>query len=160
MIKFLSLTRIAVILIAGVAVRSLAQAWDTVPIASLQTVHGLLQIDQAGEDGYRLFVDSHFIAELEAFSVGISSTLPSDKPQYVLLKIDTGGGSCPALYRLLDLTPGRKPHLTHELGHCFAVPSLKLEGKNIAINFSNSHDSKSQTILYETNLQRLNTFQE
>ena len=115
----------------------------------LPTVQGLLQIDHVGTSGYGLFVAGHFIAELESFSVLISSALPAaDSVQYVLVKIATGGGSCPHLYRLVDLTPGRNPYLTGEFGNCSAVPVFRMDGETIAIDFSDFAKSKAQTFLY------------
>jgi len=147
------------ILCAGFGTSCLAQGgWDIEPIDSLLTVQGRLQIDQVGDDGYRLTIDGHFIVEFGAFGVEIDSAVPSGiSAQYILLKIDEGGGSCPQLYRLLDLTPGQKPYLTHEFGNCSAEAGMTMQGENVAIIFSKTQDSKARTTIYQPDHRRLTT---
>jgi len=128
------------------------------PAANMQTAQGLLQIAEVGLGGYRMSIAGNFIVEFEAYGVDITGAIPSDDfPQYVLLEIDKGGGSCPYLFRLLDLTPGRKPFLTGEFGNCSAWPALKIEGKNISVVFSSSHDSNAEFVLYDSGRRRMRT---
>jgi hypothetical protein len=155
MMNLQKITWIAAILSAGVMAPALAQGWDTEAVEHLQTAQGPLQIDQVGAGGYRLFVAGHFIAELEAFSIDISSALPSTSPQYVLLEMNTGGGSCPHLYRLLDLTPGRKPYLSGEFGNCSAAPAFDMRGDNVRIDFPNFRHFKAQTFFYDPKRRRI-----
>jgi len=155
-LKIRELTFMATILTLGVFATCLGDGWVREPIESLQTVQGLLQIDQVGVDGFRVFVTGHLIEELEAYGVQITNTLPAaPSPQYILLESTTGGGSCPSRYRLLDLTPGRKPYLTEEFGNCSAWPAMVMQGEDVAIRFSNFSDSKARTFIYEPNRRHL-----
>src|SRR5689334_17300402 len=92
---------IAGLFCAGALASSLAEEWYTETLDRVQTNQGLLQIDQVGQDGYRVNLGGHIVAELEGYHVSISSAVPSGPlSRYVLVKINKGGGSCPQLYRL------------------------------------------------------------
>ncbi len=156
--KLQTITCMVALLGAGFTASCLAQEWVTTPVENLKTVQGLLQIDQLGEDGYRISVDGHFIAEIGAYSVHISSGLASaNSIEYVLLDLSTGGGSCPNLFRILDLTPGRKPYLTGEFGNCSDAPDFSMRSENVMIGFSDAQDYNAKTFIYDTQHRHINS---
>ena len=127
------------------------QEWQTEILESRGTAQGILQIVHVGEDGYRLMLDGRLLRELEGYRVSIGASFPSDNaPEYLLLIIDTGGGSCPQEYRLLDLTPGRKPFLTGEFGNCSVMPSLQRQDQDVRIDFPPSEGTRAQTWVYKS----------
>jgi hypothetical protein len=96
------------------------------------------------------------VRELEGYSVHVQSAIPAgDAAAYVLLKIESGGGSCPHKYRLLDVAPGRKPHLTGEFGNCSAEPASRAQGQDIRIDFPAWPGARAQSWLYRTGPGRL-----
>jgi len=149
--RMLMLNRLlTVILCIGSVGVGAAEAWKTEVINQLKTPQGLVEIHAVGSSGYDVRVGGHLVEELEGAYAGISNAVPSgDSPRYVLLNISTGGGSCPQLYRILDLTPGQKPFLTREFGTCGAEKSMTLQGENVAIHFSESELFKAQTFIYK-----------
>jgi len=151
MIKLQRITWIAAILSAGITASGWSQGWDTHPVESLQTIQGLVQINEVGDNGYRVWVAGKLLGELEAFGVHIAGILPATgSPQYVLLEMYTGGGSCPYRYRLVDLTPGQKPYWTGDFGNCSVGPIFGMQGENVTIDFSNLSDFKTRTFSYQS----------
>jgi hypothetical protein len=124
--------------------------WTTDIVESRWTAQGQLQIVQAGVDGYGIMVQGQLLRELEAFWVTIQDTYPAgSSPDYLLLAIGTGGGSCSREYRLLDLSPGHNPYLSGEFGNCSEVPVLQAQGNGLRIEFPGWQGAKPQTWQYE-----------
>jgi hypothetical protein len=124
--------------------------WSMDIVESRWTAQGLFQIVQAGVDGYGLVLQGHLLRELESFSVNIQSTYPAgSSPDYLLLAVSTGGGSCPRKYRLLDVAPGHKPYISGEFGNCSAEPTLHAQEDGVRIDVPASPGARAQTWGYQ-----------
>ncbi|HVO33523.1 MAG TPA: hypothetical protein VMU17_06380 [Elusimicrobiota bacterium] len=130
-------------------------AWDLETLAQITTAKGELAIVQAGLDGYQLVLDGRVLRELEGYGVRVATSLPAGRPaEYVLIVVDTGGGSCPERFRILDLRAA-KPYLSPEFGGCSEYPSIASKGAEIEIDFPAFEQEAPATWLYDEPRQTL-----
>jgi hypothetical protein len=115
---------------------ALDPGWQIEPRAEIPTSAGIFKIDQVGEDGYRLMIGERVIRELESFYVGVLDTFPpGPDAKYILIGESTGGGSCPDLYRLVDLSARPAPYLTETFGDCNGDAQLAMKDGILNIEF-------------------------
>jgi len=127
----------------------LSQDWDMEIRRSLSTAKGLLQLDEVGQGGFRIYLNGTFIRELEGFGIAVWGTLPlGEPPRYILLGVDTGNGFCPDRYLLLDVTASPTPYLTREFADCSPVPKIQMQDQDVQIVFPSSSYEKTQAWLY------------
>jgi hypothetical protein len=126
-----------------------SQGWNMELLKSLPTAQGLLQLDEVGQGGYRVYVGGNLIRELEGFGINVWETLPSgDSPQYILLGVSTGNSFCGYKYFLLDVTASPTPYLTREFADCSPLPNVQMQGQDVKIDFPSSHYVKAQEWIY------------
>ncbi len=126
------------------------RGWNMETLQNIPTAQGLLQISAVGLGGYRIMLQGQSLRELEGYHVEIIDAIPEgNNPSILLVGIQTGGGSCEHQYRILDLTPGKKPHLTGLFGTCNGNPFLKKgEGNSVVINFFSAENDPPATWFY------------
>jgi len=129
--------------------------WPAETLRSLQTQSGLFRIVLVGT-GNQLWVGGNMVRELDTSGASVAAQWPPDgPPRFILLDLPTGGGSCSDLFRLLDLTPGKKPYLTGTFNGCPANPSLSVDGDNVAIDFAGTRKQRAVIWRYDAARRRL-----
>jgi hypothetical protein len=128
--------------------------WEEEVQTTLQTNSGRFEIVSIGTGG-QLRLNGRLLQELDESDASIARRWPDQSPQFLLLDLPTDGGSCPELYRLLDLSVSGKPSLTRPFGNCHVSPTLQTEGDKLSVYFPATPERAAGTWTYDPERRRL-----
>jgi hypothetical protein len=131
-----------------------AAGWQENVQATVQTNGGRLEIVAVGM-GAQLRLNGRLLQDLDESGASVAQQWPETSPKFLLLDLPTGGGSCPDLYRLLDVSVPDKPHLTKAFGTCQATPMLRPDGERILVDFPATPERRAGTWTYDPSTRRL-----
>jgi len=133
---------------------------NSIYVGNLQqqnTIAGVLKITEIEKFKFLIDLDGRITRyEDEAINVSVVTKIPNaGKPEIILIKVESGGISCPAKYFIVDVTVKNHPIATNNFGNCSDNPMIYTRGLDIEISFPPYKEMASYQYKYISKLKRL-----
>jgi hypothetical protein len=130
-----------------IVIAILLQACSLFAQVNNETIKGVLAI----KDNILYLNDRVVYPKIEGdFSLTIKENLTYKDGNAILLMNSSGGTACPALYRLIMLTPSFI-NQTPEFGNCSDLPKVSTEGGKLKVTFQKFKSSEKLIYIYDGN---------
>jgi hypothetical protein len=121
-------------------------------VKSVVTPQGKLQIVRYGSGAsaeFAALLGDRTLVEPEARPIQVAATKSAKgRANLVLLRFPSKDKSCPAHFRVADLSRGNEPRVSDEFGNCSARPRASASGGGWKLAFARSGKSAARTWIY------------
>lgn len=121
-------------------------------VKSVTTAQGKLTVVKYGKGAnteHGVMIGKTTLVEPEFRPVEVTASTPKGKANLVLLRFPSKDRSCPARFRVADLTRGRDPKVSDEFGNCSARPKVSAaKGGGWKLAFPKAGSAKARTWTY------------
>lgn len=121
-------------------------------VKSVRTAQGKLQILRHGSGAraeYSVVLGERVLVEPDERPIQVAASQSSKgKARLVLLRFPSKDKSCPARFRVADLTRGKDPRVSDEFGNCSARPKASTSKAGWKLAFPKAGSAKAATWTY------------